>query len=112
MNNDEYSDTLAPTEKAAIPPGIVHRFINTYDDRNSVVVGEFPYDVMVSENNISGKKEELKISIDRRPIEESPKIQEDLDQPTQNQQPHPAAVESESAPVPQPKKKTRTPPQK
>jgi hypothetical protein len=124
QDNDEYSDTLAPTEKAAIPPGLVHRFINTYDDRNSVVVGEFPYDVMVSENNISGKKEELQVSIGRpHQSEENLETPEvPPDQPKQSQQPHPhhsaaESVESEPEPVaavPQPQKKTKTrnPPQK
>ena len=56
--HDEFGDTLYATEKIAIPPGVVHRFLNRLDDRSSILVGEFPYDVMVSENNISGKKEE------------------------------------------------------
>lgn len=121
QDNDEYSDTLAPTEKAAIPPGLVHRFINTYDDRNSVVVGEFPYDVLVSENNISGKKEELEVSIGRpHPMsEENPETSE-VDQPTQSQQPHHSESESvaasavAAAPQQQSQKKTKTrnPPQK
>lgn len=121
QDNDEYSDTLAPTEKAAIPPGLVHRFINTYDDRNSVVVGEFPYDVMVSENNISGKKEELQVSIGRPHQSEenleTPEVHQS--QPKQSQQPHhpQSEIEIESvvaAPAPQTQKKTKTrnPPQK
>lgn len=98
--HDEYGDTLYATEKIAIPPGVVHRFLNRLDDRSSVLVGEFPYDVMVAENNISGNKE-VRI---RPQTEETHPVVEADHQPTQSPQPesHPA----------QKKKTARTPPQK
>ena len=108
--HDEFGDTLYATEKIAIPPGVVHRFLNRLDDRSSILVGEFPYDVMVAENNISGKKEQEVIlrqptnprQTEENPIDPEPEIEETHQK---SQQPDP--------PQQQPKKKTvRTPPQK
>lgn len=102
--HDEYADTLYATEKIAIPPGVVHRFLNRLDDTSSILVGEFPYDVMVAENNISGRKEELTI---RPQIEETHPVEgeEIVDQPTQSPQPENHRPE-------QKKKSARNPPQK
>ena len=105
--HDEFGDTLYATEKIAIPPGVVHRFLNRLDDRSSILVGEFPYDVMVAENNISGKKEQeviLRQPTNPRQTEESPVVEPEIED-QKSQPPDP--------PQQQPKKKTaRTPPQK
>lgn len=107
--HDEFGDTLYVTEKIAIPPGVVHRFLNRLDDRSSILVGEFPYDVMVSENNISGKKEEeviLRPQINLPQKEESPVVEE-FDQQVDHQKSQPS-----DPPKQQSKSKPRNPPQK
>jgi hypothetical protein len=109
---DEHSDTLYATEKIAIPPGVVHRFLNRLDDRNSVIVGEFPYDVIVSERSIAGKKEQEVImrrhqQIDPHPTEENLVPEPELEESHQKSQPPAAVLEKKSQ-----KKTVRTPPQK
>ena len=105
--HDEHHDTLYATEKIAIPPGVVHRFINRLDDRNSVLVGEFPYDVIVAETSIAGRKEQetiLRPQINPHQTEENlvPELDQQVDQSQKSQQPD----------RPEKKKTARTPPQK
>lgn len=114
--HDEFGDTLYATEKIAIPPGVVHRFLNRLDDRSSILVGEFPYDVMVSENNISGKKEEEVIL---RPQQTGPRqTEENLVPPApaevENQKSQPPVVPPRSEKPQNQKKQSqpRNPPQK
>ena len=106
--HDEFGDTLYATEKIAIPPGVVHRFLNRLDDRSSILVGEFPYDVMVAENNISGKKEQeviLRQPTNPRQTEENPVVDPEPEIEDQKSQPP-------DPPQPKSKKTVRTPPQK
>ena len=108
--HDEFGDTLYATEKIAIPPGVVHRFLNRLDDRSSVLVGEFPYDVMVADNNISGKKEEEVIL---RPQQTSPRQTEEIpvEVEAQSQKSQQPAVRPQTA-VEKKKSQPRNPPQK
>ena len=108
--HNEFLDMLYATEKIAIPPGVVHRFINSLDDRSSTLIGEFPYDVMVSENNISGKKEEeviLRPHQQTSPHQTEENLVETEAQSQKSQQP---AVPPR--PVEKKKSQPRNPPQK
>ena len=105
--HDEFGDTLYATEKIAIPPGVVHRFLNRLDDRSSILVGEFPYDVMVAENNISGKKEQeviLRQPTGPHQTEENPLPDQSVEENHQKSQQPDRPAEK--------KKTARTPPQK
>lgn len=106
--HDEHHDTLYATEKIAIPPGVIHRFLNRLDDRNSVLVGEFPYDVIVSETSIAGNKKEQEViqQISPRQTEESLVPEEPEENQSQKSQPPAADPEKKT------KKTVRTPPQK
>lgn len=122
--HDEFGDTLYATEKIAIPPGVVHRFLNRLDDRSSILVGEFPYDVMVSDNNISGKKEmegegEDIIQIDPRqkeenlaPVDVEKNQNHQMKSQPPDQQNPPQQQTVVAVEKPQNQKKPRNPPQK
>jgi hypothetical protein len=111
---DEHSDTLYATEKIAIPPGVVHRFLNRLDDRNSVIVGEFPYDVIVTERSIAGKKEQEVIVRHHQPIDPHPTEENLVPEPVEESHPksQPLPAADPEKPQKPTQKKTRTPPQK